>query len=122
MLDDFKKFIMRGSVIDLAVGFVVGAAFIALIGSFTRSFVDPIVRAVMGGGIEGGTISLFNDERLDVGGFLNSLITFVITLAVLYFVFVLPMNAMRERRAASEDEDPTHDEKVEQLLEQIAAK
>jgi len=122
MLDGFKKFIMQGSVIDLAVGFVVGAAFVALIGSFTSSFIDPIVRALMGGGIDGGTIGIFNDEVLDVGGFINSLITFVITLAVLYFVFVLPMNALRDRRGGSEEEEPTHDEKVEQLLEQIAAK
>ena len=58
MIAGFKKFIMQGNVIDLAVGVVIGAAFGALVKQFTDSFIQPLIKAVSGGGVSGGTFTL----------------------------------------------------------------
>jgi Large-conductance mechanosensitive channel, MscL len=58
MLDGFKKFIMKGNVVDLAVGVVIGAAFGALVKQFTDSFINPLIQVLTGGGIDGGTFTI----------------------------------------------------------------
>ncbi|MCF2528267.1 large conductance mechanosensitive channel protein MscL [Yinghuangia soli] len=107
----FKKFLMRGNVIDLAVAVVIGAAFTAVVNSFVKGIINPLVGAI-------GTKSLDEyktclkgpcsaDEAGEVtdgvyimwGSVLGSLLTFVITAAVVYFIFVLPINHLMERRA-----------------------
>lgn len=124
MIAGFKKFIIQGNVVDLAVGVVIGTAFGALIGQFTKSFIEPLIKALTGGGDTGGTFTI-NGQIVDYGAFVNALITFVLTAAVVYFVIVVPMNAMKERRArdqGSEPVEPTHEERVVELLERIAGK
>ena len=122
MFAGFKKFIMGGNVIDLAVGVAIGAAFGALVKSFTDSFITPLIAAVTGGGTTGGTFTI-NDQVFNYGAFLSAIITFVITAAVIYFVLVAPMNALKERRKAGEDADePTETEQMIALLERIAEK
>lgn len=109
---------MRGNVIDLAVAFVVGAAFAALIGAFTEAFINPLVGLVLGGGADAGQW-VINGQVIDFTLMVNAIITFVITLAVIYFVFVVPMNKYRERleaRTAAEEAEPS---KEEQLLTEI---
>jgi large conductance mechanosensitive channel len=97
MLKGFREFVLRGNVIDLSVGFVVGAAFAALVGAFSKGLIGPIVGIFLGGGINAGTIEI-RGQVIDFTMLLNGLITFFITLTVIYFVFVLPMNKYRERR------------------------
>jgi large conductance mechanosensitive channel len=97
MLKGFREFVLRGNVIDLSVGFVVGAAFAALVGAFSKGLIEPIVGIFLGGGINAGTIEI-RGQVIDFTMLLNGLITFFITLTVIYFVFVLPMNKYRERR------------------------
>jgi len=96
MLQGFKTFVLRGNVIDLAVAFVVGAAFSTLVGAFTKALIDPMVAVVLGGGIDAGSITV-RGQVIDFSLLLNALITFFITLTVIYFVFVVPMNAYRKR-------------------------
>lgn len=96
MLQGFKSFVFRGNVIDLAVGFVVGAAFAALVTAFTDALIKPIVGIFLGGGIEAGQL-VIRDQVIDFTVMINAVITFLITLTVIYFVFVAPMNKMRER-------------------------
>jgi large conductance mechanosensitive channel len=96
MLQGFKTFVLRGNVIDLAVAFVVGAAFSTLVGAFTKALIDPVVGIFLGGGINAGTVTI-RGEVIDFSMLLNALITFFITLTVIYFVFVVPMNAYRKR-------------------------
>lgn len=96
MIKGFKAFVLRGNVIDLAVGFVVGAAFAALIKTFTDAIITPIVNIFLGGGVDVGTITI-RDQVIDLSAALNGFITFFITLTVLYFVFVVPMNKYRAR-------------------------
>jgi large conductance mechanosensitive channel len=102
----FKDFVLRGNVIDLAVAFVIGVAFSDLIKSFTGSFIDPIVRSILGGGNLGGRVHLRGDNYLDFGGFFTAIVTFVITAAVVYFVFVVPINRLRARQAPAPEATP----------------
>jgi large conductance mechanosensitive channel len=123
MLAGFKKFILQGNVIDLAVGVVIGAAFGAVVKSFTDSFIAPLIRLITGGGTAGGTFTV-NDVTFDYGAFINALITFAMTAVVVYFAIVVPMNLLNERRKKGQETDvePSNEERVVQLLEQIAAK
>lgn len=101
MLKGFRDFITRGNVIDLAVAFVVGAAFSTLVGSFSDGLIQPIVGIFLGGGVDAGQI-VIRDQVIDFTLIVNAIITFVITMAVLYFVFVAPMNAWRSRHGQSD--------------------
>ena len=121
MIKGFKEFIMRGNVIDLAVGVVIGAAFGALVTQLTASFIDPLIKLIGGGGELGGTFTV-DGVVFDWGAFLNAAITFLLTAAAVYFIVVLPYNTLRERRSRGEEAEvePTNEEKMIALLEQIA--
>lgn len=127
MIKGFKEFIMRGNVVDLAVGIVIGAAFAALVTQLTASFIEPLITLLGGGGELGGTIVVNEGTKkevvFDYGAFINAVITFVLTAAAVYFLVVVPYNKLRERRAAGEgDAELTHEEKMVALLEEIAGK
>lgn len=94
MFKGFKEFVLRGNVIDLAVAFVVGAAFATLVTTFSEALIQPVVGIFLGGGIDAGTITI-RDQVIDVTKMINAVITFFLTLTVIYFVFVLPMNKFR---------------------------
>ncbi len=103
MLKGFRDFIMRGNVIDLAVAVVIGAAFTAVVGAIANGLITPLVRVILGGSADslGGTWTV-NGQTFDFALVINAAITFLITAAVVYFVFVLPMNKMRERTKKDE--------------------
>ncbi len=105
MLKGFKEFLLRGNVVELAIAVVIGTAFAAVVAAFTESFVKPTINYVMGGGVNGGTVALDKENRLAFGGFTNALITFVVTAAVVYFVFVLPFERLKKLRK-KEDSTP----------------
>lgn len=100
MIQGFKSFVLRGNVIDLAVAVVVGAAFAALVDAFSKALIMPIVGIFLGGGVSAGTIEI-RGQVIDFTMMVNAIIVFLITLTVIYFVFVVPMNKMRERMGAS---------------------
>jgi large conductance mechanosensitive channel len=102
MLKGLKTFVFRGNVVDLAVAVVVGAALTALVGAFSQALIMPIVGIFLGGGINAGTIEI-RGQIIDFTMMLNALIVFVITLTVIYFAFVLPMNKMRERMSKGQE-------------------
>ena len=113
MFKEFKAFIMRGNVVDLAVGVVIGAAFGAVVTSLVENIITPLV------GIPGKTdfASLhftINDSVFRYGAFLNSLISFVSIAAAIFFFVVKPLNVLAERRkrgeAAEEDTPAPTDE------------
>ena len=116
MIQGFRDFITRGNVIDLAVAFVAGAAFTGLVGSVSASVVEPLIWLVLGGGIEAGTI-VVNGQVFDFTALVNAAITFVITMAVLYFVFVLPMNAWRKRQEAEDAKNGDEATQTDLLIE-----
>lgn len=116
MIQGFRDFITRGNVIDLAVAFVAGAAFTGLVGSVSSSVVEPFIGLVLGGGIEAGTVEV-NGQVFDFTALVNAIITFLITMAVLYFVFVLPMNAWRKRQEAEDAKDDDEATQTDLLIE-----
>ncbi|WP_155371659.1 large conductance mechanosensitive channel protein MscL [Catellatospora vulcania] len=107
MFSGFKNFIMRGNVVDLAVGVVIGAAFTTLVNQFTKSFLEPVIKLVGAGGDKvGGEWEIGTKNVIAWGAFLNAVITFVLTAAVLYFLVVLPMNKLAERRSKGKEPEP----------------
>ncbi len=118
MLKGFRDFIMRGNVVDLAVGIVIGVAFTALVTSFTNSFLNPLIKAITGGGKVGGTFKI-NGAVFDYGAFITALITFVLTAAALYFFVVLPMNKLAERRKRGLEPEPVAPSEEIVLLSEI---
>jgi large conductance mechanosensitive channel len=118
MLKGFKDFIMRGNVVDLAVGIVIGAAFTAVVTQFTRSFLEPLIKLIGGGGLEGGTWKI-RDVVFDWAAFINIVITFILTGAALYFLVVYPMNRLAERRKRGEEPPPDAPSEEVKLLTEI---
>ena len=116
MLKGFKEFALRGNVIDLAVAVVVGAAFAAVVGAFSEALIQPMVGVLLGGGVEVGTITI-RDQVIDFTVMINAVITFFITVAVIYFVFVMPMNRLRAMTAKDTDEADEVAKEVELLTE-----
>ena len=95
----FKDFVMQGNVIDLAVGVVIGGAFTALVTGFVDYIINPIVAAAGGSGSIGLGYQIIDGNEntfINVGALISAIITFLITAAVVYFVFVLPINRARE--------------------------
>lgn len=89
----FKDFLMRGNVVDLAVGVIIGGAFGGIVASVTKDVVTPII-GMAGGQPDFSAIKL---GAIGLGNFLNAIIAFLITALVVYFVIVKPMNAMMAR-------------------------
>ena len=116
MLKGFKDFLLRGNVVDLAVAVVIGTAFTALVTSFTKSFLEPLIGLIGGGGVDGGTATV-NGQSFTWGAFINAVITFVLTAAVVYFIIVVPMKKLMERRLWGEEPGPALPTQVELLIE-----
>lgn len=115
MLTDFQAFILRGNVVDLAIGVVIGAAFAAVITTFTQGVVSPLIglfgnasfdtldACIKGPCAEDGSTG----SVLRYGAVLTAFITFLITAAVLYFLVVRPVNALMARRRTEPEVDST---------------
>ena len=116
MLKGFKDFLLRGNVVDLAVAVVIGTAFTALVASFTASFLKPLIGLIGGGGVTGGDAD-GQRAAFTWGAFISAVITFVLTAAVVYFIVVLPMKAIVERRKRGEEAGPAAPTQVELLVE-----
>jgi large conductance mechanosensitive channel len=98
-LGDFRKFLLRGSVVDLAVGVVIGAAFNGLVQGFVNDFLQPLIGIIISS-LTGGKAQSLNSYRTSVftwGHFIGLLISFILTAAVLYFLVVKPINALQDR-------------------------
>jgi large conductance mechanosensitive channel len=99
MLKGFRRFLMQGDLIVIAVGLVVALAFSTLIKAFTDNILTPLVNAAAGGGAAGKGVGwTINGQRIDLGAFISAIIYFVIFMAVIYFVIVVPYRAYMARR------------------------
>ncbi len=107
----FKNFLMRGDVIVVAVGLVVALAFSGLIAAFTTDIISPIIARLQGGKSIGLGVQLGSDHNpktfVDFGSFITSIIYFVIFVAVVYFVIVVPYKHVQARRGQTVFGDPT---------------
>jgi large conductance mechanosensitive channel len=124
MLKGFKEFIMQGDVIALAVSFVIGLAFAAMVSTFVSSVITPVLAAA--GGAHAVSLGVDirpgnNATRIDFGAMINAIIVFLITALVVYLIFVVPKRKYddwKAKRAGIVEEEPPVEEST-QLLREI---
>jgi large conductance mechanosensitive channel len=97
MLKDFRQFILRGNLVDLAVAVVVGAAFTAVVTALVKDMVTPLISAIGGNQDFSRLAFSIHGSRFAYGNFLNAVISFLLVSTVLFFVVVRPVNALLER-------------------------
>ena len=125
MLKEFREFIDKGSFIEVAVGFVMGAIFTALVTSFVDTIVMPIVAIPFGEPSFESIIWTVNDSQILIGTFLTALVAFLLTALGLFFFFVKPINMWRERTAEAVEEEiagPTEVELLTQIRDSLAGR
>jgi large conductance mechanosensitive channel len=97
VIRDFRQFVVRGNLVDLAVAVVIGAAFGAVVTALVRDLVTPLVAAIGGKHDFSRLAFTINHSRFAYGDFLNALISFVLVAAVVFFLVIRPVNALLER-------------------------
>jgi large conductance mechanosensitive channel len=108
MLDGFKKFILRGNVVDMAVGVVIGAAFAGVVNGLTKAFLNPLIKLAAGGEKFSSLQFTIHGIAFPIDEFINSSISFILIAATVYFFVVLPVNALVARMHRGEKPpDPT---------------
>lgn len=103
MLKDFRKFILRGNVVDLAVAVVVGGAFGAIVTALVKDLVTPLIAAIGGQPDFSGLTFTINNSKFMYGDFLNSVISFILIAAVIFFLVVQPLNKLMSRLQPAEE-------------------
>jgi large conductance mechanosensitive channel len=107
LVNDFKAFIMRGNVVDLAVAVVIGAAFKSIVDALVADFITPLIAAIAGKQDFSSLTFSINDSIFRYGDFFNQVLSFVIIAAVIFFFVVMPVNALMARRAKEAPADPS---------------
>jgi large conductance mechanosensitive channel len=97
VLSDFKKFVLRGNVVDLAVAVVVGVAFTAMVTAFVADLITPLIAAIFGKPNFANLTFTVNHSTFKYGSFLNALISFLIVATVVFFAVVVPLTALMKR-------------------------
>ena len=107
MFSDFKKFVLRGNVVDLAVAIVIGTAFTAMIAAFVADFITPLISAIFGKkGTFGNLYFTVHGSQFKYGSFVDTVITFLVVATVVFFAVVLPLNALMKRMNMLPKEEP----------------
>ena len=107
MLKGLKNFLMQGDLVIIAVGLVVALAFSTLIKAFTDSIITPLINAIARGGAAGKGLGwTLHGQRINLGAFIGALVYFIIFIAVIYFLIVVPYRAYMARRGRSVFGDP----------------
>ncbi len=108
MLSGFKQFILRGNVVDMAVGVVIGAAFGGVVAALTKDLLTPLIAALVGKPDFSSVSFTLHGTPFPVGDFINACISFFLIAAAIYFFVVTPINALVSRmRKAPAPADPT---------------
>jgi large conductance mechanosensitive channel len=119
MLDGFKKFILRGNVVDMAVGVVIGAAFGAVVTELTKAFLTPLIALLVGKPDYSNLKFVVNTTTFPVGEFLNACISFVLIAAAVYFFVVVPINWLMARMHKDEPTAAPTTKKCTECLSEI---
>lgn len=128
MLKGFKDFLLKGNVVDLAVAVVIGAAFTAIVKAFTDNIIQPLIAALGGAGAADGLgFRIFADNEatfVNFGAVITAAINFVMIAAVIYFVIVLPVTKLKERKKVEGDDAAakTEAELLSEIRDLLAAK
>lgn len=119
MFNGFKEFLMRGNVIDLAVAVVIGAAFNTVVDKVVGSLINPLISMVFkADSLDTALmVDLPGGSALAFGAIIGAILNFLIVAAVVYFVFVMPMNTLREKTAKTQEEEVAAATEAELLTE-----
>lgn len=120
MFKGFKDFLMRGNVVDLAVAVIIGTAFTAIVTAIADSFIKPLIAAIGGANVTGLSWTIVSGNKastVDFAVIITAVINFTIVAAVVYFLIVLPMKKLQERRQRGEEPGPIQPTDVELLTE-----
>lgn len=121
MLKEFKKFILRGNVVDLAIAVVIGAAFGAVVNSMVADLITPLI-AAFGGQPDFSSLSFtINGSKFMYGSFINALLSFLILAAVVFFFVVQPLNKLMGKIKPSEEVDAPAERECPECLSGIPA-
>ncbi|RMI03586.1 large conductance mechanosensitive channel protein MscL [Cellulomonas triticagri] len=115
----FKDFISRGNAIELAVGVAIGAAFTLVVGAITEGLINPLIAMIFSQPNFGWVVGPINGAMFNFGVIINAIIQFVITAAAIYFVIVLPLNKLAERRKRGVEAEPARPSEDILLLQEI---
>lgn len=107
MAGGFRQFLLRGNVVDMAVGVVIGAAFATVVASFTKDLLTPFIAAIFQKPDFSSFFFTINRSKFLYGNFVNALIAFLIVALVVYYFVVVPMNALVARSHKEPPADPT---------------
>ncbi len=117
MLKGFKQFVLRGNVVDLAVGVVIGASFSAVVTSLVNNILTPFIGVILKSPDFSGLAFTINNSKFMYGNFLNALIAFIIVAVTVYFFVVIPINTLVSRSRKEKPLDPTTKKCTECLSE-----
>jgi len=106
-MKDFKEFLLRGNLVDMAVGIVIGVAFAAVVTALVGDLITPLIAAIGGQPDFSGLSFTINNSHFLYGAFINSAITFIVIAAVIFFLVVKPVNALMARRKTDTPVDET---------------
>jgi large conductance mechanosensitive channel len=106
-MEGFKQFLLRGNVVDMAVGIVVGAAFGTVVTSFVKDLLTPLIAAIVHAPDFSRIAFVLNGSKFLIGDFINAIVSFLIVAAAVYFAVVLPINTLVTRMRRQPPADPT---------------
>ena len=123
MIKEFRDFLLRGNIVELAIAFVMGVAFAAVVNSFVNNLVMPIVAMIIGKPDFSGLTFTINDAVFRYGAFITDVISFVAIAAAVFFFVVKPMNALTKRVSKpTEDEVSDEERRHQELLGALRAR
>jgi large conductance mechanosensitive channel len=106
-MQGFKQFLMRGNVVDMAVGVVVGVAFGAVVAALVKDLITPLIAAIVGKPDFSAIAFELNGSKFLIGDFINAVVSFILVAAAIYFFVVVPINALTARTHREPPSDPT---------------
>jgi large conductance mechanosensitive channel len=119
MIKEFRDFLLRGNVVDLAVAVVIGAAFAALVNSLVADVLTPIIGAIVGKPDFSNLNFTINGSEFNYGNFLNALIAFLSVAAAVFFFVIKPMNTLNRLRGASSQEEASELELLTEIRDEL---
>ena len=117
MLKEFKQFLLRGNVVDLAVGVVIGAAFGSIVSALVADLLTPFIAAIAKVPDFSGIVFTINGSKFMIGHFINALISFILVAGAVFFFVIKPMNMLVARSRKEPSTDPTTKKCTECLSE-----
>ena len=110
MVKEFKEFLLRGNLLDLAVAVVIGAAFTGVVTALTTDIITPFIKAIFGGATQFDSLSFtVNGSQIFYGKVLTALLNFVIVAAVIFFLVIKPVNHLMDKLGRTPREDPVRE-------------